>query len=98
VFSFNFQLVAFSMVSIRLVMRAGQVCKPVWDMNSIIYSGSKIDLKPCFRCISCSLLSEKRQFLLMQMENEFLGAETLNSLKKLSDQRKSAALSVEAAV
>jgi hypothetical protein len=34
----------------------------------------------------------------MQMENEFLGAETLNSLKKLSDQRKSAALFVEAAV
>jgi hypothetical protein len=67
-------------------------------MNSIIYSGSKIDLKPCFRCISCFLLSEKRQLLLMQMENEFLGAETLNSLKKLSDQRKSAALFVEAAV
>jgi hypothetical protein len=41
---------------------------------------------------------KKRQFLLMQMENEFLGAETLNSLKKLSDQRKSAALFVEAAV
>lgn len=34
----------------------------------------------------------------MQMENEFLGAETLNGLKKLSAQRKSAALSVEAAV
>jgi hypothetical protein len=34
----------------------------------------------------------------MQMENEFLGAETLNSLKKWSDQRKSAALFVEAAV
>lgn len=74
------------------------MCKPVWDMNSIIYSVSKIDLKPCFRCISCFLLSEKRQFLSMQMENEFLGAETLNSLKKLSAQRKSAALSVEAAV